>query len=203
MTSPLDRILERSVHELTLAVELADGHTDDAVIGAPTVHLTNAEATFHRTPSGFYVVSDLPPDPESLAIDVESRHYQRHKEAVPRDPDSLPYTVTLEPAPTYPFGGGQTLVRGRVSDGTHGIANATVEYVQGDTSVSTNPAGEYALPVSSFEPGDVAEEDGVRVVKPGGSDPSIEATHPDDDARTDATDVTLPVGGTASAFLQL
>lgn len=198
--APLDRI----VTELTLAVGLEDTYTDGPPKGPPRVAVENADAEFVRTPGGFFVLVDLPDEPATLDVVVESDYYLREERTVDRselDPDAPLETIDLVPAPAYPFRGGVTLVRGTVEENDEPVPGATVSYLQGSAVTWSDADGEFVLPVTDFELDDVVvdDEDG-RVVEPGGQSPTIEAAHPDDD-RTTERDVTLPVGGTASADL--
>lgn len=198
--APLDRI----VTELTLAVGLEDTYAGGPPRGPPRVVVDNADAEFVRTPGGFFVLVDLPAEPATLDVVVESDYYLREERTVDRselDPDAPLETIDLVPAPAYPFGGGVTLVRGTVEENDEPVPGATVSYLQGSAVTWSDADGEFVLPVTDFELDDVDDDDeDGRVVEPGGQSPTIEAAHPDDD-RTTERDVTLPVGGTASADL--
>lgn len=199
MTGPLDSVTT----ELTVAVALEDTSTGGPPRGRPRVELANAEAAFLRNPSGYHVLVDLPVEPSTLEIVVESELYLREERSVDRsslDPTAPLVTVELVPGPAYPFGAGTTLVRGLVEDGGDPVPDAAVSYVQGSDGTRCNASGEFALGVTDFTSEDVGTDDDVRVVEPGGRRPTIEATHPDD-GRTASTDVVLPVGGTASVTL--
>lgn len=205
MSDAGDEPLDRITHELALAVELEDTYTDGPPRDQPRVAVTNTDAEFVRTPGGFFVLVDLPAEPATLdVVVVESDYYLREERTVDRselDPDAPLETIDLVPAPAYPFGGGVTLVRGTVEENDEPVPGATVSYLQGSAVTWSDADGEFVLPVTDFELDDVVvdDEDG-RVVEPGGQSPTIEAAHPDDD-RTTERDVTLPVGGTASADL--
>lgn len=202
--------LETIGTELTVAVELADGFTGGPARGSPTVHATNLdvpdhEAPFVTTPSGYHALVDAPADPTTLELTVDSELYLPTTRSVDRstlDPDDPVVTVELVPGPAYPFGGGVTLVRGVVTADGDPLDGASVAYAQGSATTATDAAGEYALPITDIERDDVATESRTRMLKPGGDDPTVTSTH-SDDGTTVSADVTLPVGGTASASLDL
>lgn len=196
--------LERISTELTLAVALEDTHADAPPRESPAVTVTNADVEFLRTPGGYHVLVDLPPEPPTLEVVVESDRFLREERTVDRsdlDPDRPLVTIELVPGPAYPFGGGVTLVRGTVEAADAPVPGATVSYRQGSAVTWTDADGEYALPLTEFDTADVdTDDEGTRFLEPGGLTPTIEATHPDD-GRTTELDVPIPVGGTASAHL--
>lgn len=196
--------LERITTELTLAVALEDTYADAPPRGQPSVAVANADVDVLRTPGGYHVLVDLPPEPPTLDVVVESERYLREERTVDRsdlDPDRPLVTIELVPGPAYPFGGGATLVRGTVEEADVPVAGATVSYRQGSAVTWTDADGEYALPLTGFDPSDVdTDDEGTRFLEPGGLTPTIEAAHPDD-GRTTELDVPIPVGGTASAHL--
>lgn len=195
--------VESFTSELSVAIELVDRHTGRAPVGEPTVTVTNADYEVTRTPSGYFVLSDLPVEPATLAVTVAAETYLDEERSITHG--SLPPTeplveIELEPGPAYPFGGGETLVRGVVEDGGEPVSGADVAYVQGSATTRTAGNGEYVLPIRDIPGGDVVtDSDGNRTLAPGGAIPTIEATHPD--GRTTDADVSVPVGGTASAHL--
>ena len=195
--------LESFSTELTVAVALTDRHTDGPPVGDPTIRVTNADYAFTETPSGYYVLTDLPDDPETLEVTVESEAYLDQErsitpEALPDDDPSLEFS--LEPGPAYPFGGGETVVRGLVEDGDGPVAGAEVAYVEGTAMTQTDERGDYALPVRDLASDDLGTDDeGRRALKPGGADPTIRATHPD--GRTTEVTPTVRIGASASANL--
>ncbi|HKJ60032.1 MAG TPA: hypothetical protein VKA37_12440, partial [Halobacteriales archaeon] len=197
--------LARVNTELTIAVALEDAFTDDPPREPPSVRVENADVEFLRTPAGYHVLVDLPADPPTLDVVVESDRYLREERTVDRsedlDADHPLVTIELVPGPGYPFGGGVTLVRGTVEEDDAPVAGATVSYSQGSAVTWADADGEYVLPVTGFESDDVVTDDeGTRFLEPGGLTPTIEAIHPDDGRTTDL-DVPIPVGGTTSAHL--
>lgn len=196
--------LERVTIHLALAVALEDVVAGGPPRVTPRVAVANADVEFVRTPAGYHVLVDRPSLPETLEVVVDADAYLREERTVDRsshDPASA-LAVDLLPAPAYPFGGGATLVRGTVADGDGPVAGAAVSYRQGTDVGRSDDAGEFVLPVTDVGRGDVGTDDeGRRVVEPGGGSPTVEATHPDD-GRTATADVTLPVGGTGRAELE-
>lgn len=195
--------VESFTTELSVAVELVDSLTGEPPVGRPTVRVTNADDDVERTPSGYYVLVDLPSDPATIEVTVESEAYLEETDSITHG--SLPadeplYEIELVPGPAYPFGGGETLVRGVVEDGDEPVAGAEVAYVEGSATTRTNETGEYVLPIRGVESADVGtDSDGTRILDPGGGSITVEATHPD--GRTTDADVVVPLGGTASAPL--
>ena len=195
--------LESFSTELSVAVALTDRHTDGPPVGEPTVRVTNADVEFTETPSGYYVLTDLPSVPATLEVVIESEAYLDQErsitpQALPEDDPSLEFS--LEPGPGYPFGSGETVVRGLVEDADGPVAGAEVEYVEGTGRTETDARGDYALPIRDLSSDDLGTDDeGRRALKPDGDDPTIRATHPD--GRTSEVTPTVRIGETTSANL--
>jgi hypothetical protein len=201
--------LERFRTELAFAVGLEDTFTGGPVRGPTTVRATNldthsGEASFVETPSGYHALIDAPADPSTVELVVDADRYVRATKSVDRstlDPDAPLTTIELVPGPGYPFGGGVTLVRGVVTRGGDPVPGATVAFAEGSDTTETDAAGEYALPIIDIGRDDVVTNDeGIRLLKPDGDDPTVEATHPVD-GDTTSTSLQLSIGGTANAFL--
>jgi hypothetical protein len=100
------------------------------------------------------------------------------------DPRHPVVEVVLRPAPAYPFGAHETLVRGRVRDGAgEGVAGATVT-LDGTTLLGgTDDRGEFvlAVPVGAAAPTTTTAADraGRRRVLVDGAPPTLRVTHPD------------------------
>lgn len=194
------RQLDSFTHECSMAVQLVDSLTEGAPVGDPTLSVTNADVEPVTNPSGYRVFVDLEDESATLALRVESDAYlvAEQSETPSTLPDDDPLVaVRLEPGPGYPFGSGETVVRGLVEDGDEPVAGAEVEYVEGAASTRTDDRGDFALPMKTLtDDGLGTDGDGNRALKPGGSDPTIRATLADD--RTADRTVTVRIGETAS-----
>jgi hypothetical protein len=151
-------------------------------------------------PSGYRVFVDLADESRTLDLKVESDAYlvaeQSETPATLPEEDPL-VTIRLEPGPSYPFGAGQTVVRGLVEDSDEAVAGAHVAYVEGEASTRTDPRGDFALPIEAMTDTDLGtDDDGNRALKPGGANPTIRATLPD--GRTADRTPTVRIGETAS-----
>lgn len=195
--------VESFTTSLSVALSLVDRRTGEPPVGEPTVTVTNADYDPVRTPSGYYVLVDLPANPATVEVTVGAEAYIQEDRSITHGslPSDEPLVeIELEPGPAYPYGGGETVVRGVVEENDEPVAGATVAYVQGSATARTNEAGEYAFPIRDIASDDVGtDSDGDEVLLPGGDTPTIEATHPDDG--TTDVDVSIPLGGTASAHL--
>jgi hypothetical protein len=188
---------------LSVAISLVDRRTGGPPVGEPTVTVTNADYDPVRTPSGYHVLVDLPAHPATIEVVVDAEAYIEEERPITHGslPSDEPLVeIELEPGPAYPYGDGETVVRGVVEEHGEPVAGAAVAYVQGSATARTNEDGEYALPIREIDSVDVeTDSDGNEILSPGGDTPTIEATHPDDG--TTDVDVSIPLGGTASAHL--
>lgn len=194
------RQVDSFTHECSMAVQLVDSRTDGAPVGDPTLTVTNADVEPVTNPSGYRVFVDLEDESTPLDLRVESEAYLDAEQS--ETPSTLPaddplVEVRLEPGPGYPFGGGETVVRGLVEDGDEPVAGADVEYVEGEASTRTDDRGDFALPIVTLPDDDLGtDDDGNRALKPGGSNPTIRATLAD--GRTADRTPTVRIGETAS-----
>lgn len=183
-----------------MAVQLVDSLTGGTPVGEPTLTVTNADIEPVRNPSGYRVFVDLADESNTLDLRVESEAYldaeQSETPATLPDDDPL-VEIPLEPGPGYPFGRGETLVRGLVEDGKEPVAGADVEYVEREASTRTDERGDFALPIERLPAEDIGTDDeGNRALKPGGSNPTIRATLAD--GRTADRTPTVRIGETTS-----
>lgn len=199
------RPVDSFTHECSMAVQLTDSLTEGAPVGDPTLTVTNAEVEPVRNPSGYRVFVDLEDESTTLDLRVESDAYLVAEQS--ETPSSLPaddprVEITLEPGPGYPFGGGETLVRGSVEDGDEPVAGADVAYVEGEATTRTDGRGDFALPFEPLPDADIGTDDeGNRALKPGGSDPTIRVTLAD--GRTAERNPTVRIGAAASTTFSL
>lgn len=183
-----------------MAVQLVDNLTEGAPVGDPTLTVTNADVEPVTNPSGYRVFVGLADESATLDLRVESEAYLDAEQS--ETPSSLPaddplVEIRLEPGPGYPFGSGETLVRGLVEDSDEPVAGADVEYVEGEASTRTDDRGDFALPIQPLPDEALGTDDeDNRALKPGGSDPTIRVTLAD--GRTAERDPTVRIGETTS-----
>ena len=204
-------------HRLSVAVELKDGYTDGAPRRQPAVTLADRPEQFVHTPSGAFVLLDLPTSVEEVTVAVEGAGYlpavTTIEDIEEPDTDYEATSITLTPAPSYRFPATATLVRGTVEADDRPLADATVRLAGPDAdpedvhprsrTTRTNETGEFVAFFTDLTAADVAEEYdsgpdlGRRIVHVDGERPELRVTHPDTDA-TETVPVGVPVAGTAS-----
>ena len=179
----------------------------DAVTGrAPSTPITviwvDGGKRFRRTPSGHFVVTDLPADLAELTVDIRGGgRYLNSSVTIdkfgtisnPIDSSYEAAEVLLYPAPSYPFDRGATLVRGSINANGEPVeaAECWIE-MTGDNPPTfeaegrSDPRGEYVLPVRGIGPADVTQAyqdgtavDGRKLVHVDGGQPTVVVKHPD------------------------
>lgn len=131
-----------------MAIRPIDTVTGRPPRGRPRIRLVDRPESFTRTPSGFYVLTDLPDDVETVTVDVDGLpEYLPERRTiedvltamattptdggVDSDAEDSGSTVTAESiplllAPAYRFPPGATLVRGSVTADGEPVPGATV-----------------------------------------------------------------------------
>ncbi|MBD3922439.1 hypothetical protein H8B09_27045 [Paenibacillus sp. PR3] len=129
-----------STLRLSVVVQLRDRLSPDgSAIGQLRVRAVETDQYARRTPSGYHVLTDMPPGTYTIAI--ESAYYnpaalQAGVAAEPGIPP--PLVVDLRPNRTYPLQDGATLLRGAVREigGNAGVGAAVTAALHGpQTSV--------------------------------------------------------------------
>lgn len=176
---------------LSLAVSLRDAVTDERPQGDPqvTVDDDDPDAT---TPNGYRVFLDRGEDAVTVAVDGGDRYLDEERtiDLLTHDPTDA-VTFHLRPAPAYRFPPGATIVRGRVVDDSDDPVPDAEVSVQGLTpTTETDARGAYVYFFDLDDPDIALVERGDRtVVDVGGSDPTVEATHPDHTTVSESTEV--------------
>ena len=206
---------------LSVAIELTDAFTGRQPRG-PHVRLSDRPETFTRTPSGYFVLTDLPEDAAPITVTVDgSRDYlpeQFRIEAAELDSSPVIETIELVPSPAYRFPASTTLVRGSITEGSDpgvALSDATVTIEGTDVEGPDVPPfraggrsderGEYVLFITGITADDVVVsyengtgedgEPGARFVHVGEEKPTVRAVHPDTGEEIDES-IAVPVGRT-------
>lgn len=192
---------------LSLAVELTDSFTGRPPLGTPRVRIKDRAITPIRTPSHYYVFTDLPAETVTVQIDGEDRYLPEQIEDVttkdlsdpatdvdPADKATLPLVeVDLIPAPPYRFPAGTTRIRGSVTDSAGDpVMGADLKIRDLEASTRTTDTGEFVVFLTGLTDDDVRTADNDRLVTVDGGDPTIDVDHPDLGATSES--VTVPEG---------
>lgn len=204
----------------SIVIELIDSVTDAPPRDPPRVRLRGRPETFTRTPSGYFVVNDLPEAaaPVTVTVDDSPQYLSDRHVFSADDLDSVPAVerIDLLPAPGYSFHAGATLVRGSITTGDDPEAPLAAIDVTIDTddldddhtptftaTGRSDARGEYVLFVRGITGEDVLEEypdgsgtDADRVVHVDGAKPRVRAVRPDTGAER-REEVAIPEGRTA------
>lgn len=210
--------------KLAVAVTLIDTFTGRRPIGNPVVSLIdeNEQRTELSTnASGDHLLlfdadQKAPTGAVKLQVTDKERKYlgEERSETISETP-SL-FEIELVPSPSYEFAGGATLLRGHVrnnADKDVEGATVTVRDLPGGFS-RTNQNGEFAIPFEGVQANEalisgptkkrlvtVSRENGKRVVKIDGNDPTIEAVH--ESFGNDSTTLSVEKGGTTKKNFKL
>ncbi|WP_331234136.1 hypothetical protein [Natronorarus salvus] len=202
---------------LSVAIGLEDAFTGRQPRG-PRVRLGDRPETFTRTPSGYYVLTDLPEDAAPITVSVDGTPDYLPEQFTIESPDldSPPVIETIElvPSPAYRFPANATLVRGSITEGTDAspLSDVTLKIEGTDDEGPDAPAfrargrsderGEYVLFITGITADDVIEsyddengESDGRVVHVAEEKPTVRAVHPDTGQVIEES-IAVPVGGT-------
>lgn len=205
MTADGDRLSIGTVGTtLSIAVELTDVYTGGRPVGPTRVSLVDRDETFRRSPTGDYVLCDLPNDVESVRIRVDGAVYlpeERSVELSTLDELSPVVSVALRPAPNYAFGTGVTLVRGHVVDADdEPVPGATVTIDGRDDETRSDHRGEFVVWFDDLARDEVGTNvDGERFVEIGGTDPQVRVENSDGATATERLEV--PLGAAVSTVV--
>lgn len=174
---------------LSLAVKPVDARTGRRPVGRPRVSVTGIDVKPVENRSGYQVFVDLWDEPpnRSLTVSVDGRGYYRDeaREVNPTNLNSAGSAVVVKLVPKY-----STLVRGYVRDGSgEGLSGAKLSVRTLGFSTETDADGEFFLFFERLPSENVTTENGRKLVKVNGEDPTIEATH----LEQGETTATLPV----------
>lgn len=176
---------------LTVAVRVVDSFTGKVPSTDLTVTVGEFDVLPVRNPSGYYCFLDLPDNPITVTVNGGERYLDVTETVDPAAHDPPAVDIEVTPSPAYRFPPGATLIRGIIREGGSDensddngekppIAGATVSLRHIDREAVTNENGEFVLFITNITDEDVVQtDDGRRVITVSGSDPVIEADHPD------------------------
>lgn len=186
---------------LSLAVSLRDAVTGDRPMGDPRVTVEGDEPDA-TTPGGYHVFLDRGGDDVTVAVDSGDRYLddERTVDLLTHDPADA-VTFELQPAPAYSFSSGATLIRGQVEDDADQPVADGVVSVQGlSRATRTDARGAFVYFFAVGTDGEAVKRGDQTVIEVSGSDPIVEASHPDHGTVTETT--TVEEGSTVVADLQ-
>lgn len=189
---------------LSLAVVVVDGFTGERLVEGARVTLEDEGANPLRTepvkkPDGYRLFLDLPDTTVHVSVDGGKRYLkpddQERPEVIPSelwsqwetDGDEPIEVIELTPSAAYDFPAGSTLIRGHVFDSEgEGLAEATLSIPgvgnEEEMGVSgegeTDERGQFMLFFNGVSPDNVERENGRRLVKVDGENPTVEVSHP-------------------------
>lgn len=181
------RVVENPSVTLTVAVAVEDAVTGRRLRDVD-VSLADRDDEPVRNPSGYHCFVDLPSSVDSVTVEVDGGSRYRDVATVidldTLDPDAPSERIPLQPAPSFQFPPGETVLRGRVEEGTGPpgtgtpLADVPVHLVDGERSTTTTDAGEFVFVFDSTT--DVTGG----VVQVDGGSPTVEADPPTRGARS-------------------
>lgn len=175
MTTPAVTFLERRSRRLSFAVYLLDDYSKGLPLGMIDVFLDDGRRAT-KNASSYYLFLDLPED--EYRVLVRSDYYFDEKSAPINTAtynNKNTINISLMPRPSYPFGPGETLVRGILLDGdgrpiSGGMLSGHA--ANKDFSSRTTETGEFVIYFGTLGEEDVVEEDEKYFIK-GHTDPEI------------------------------
>lgn len=226
MTAQRWRSVSTATRRLGAAVRCIDAVTGRPPHGRVFIRWEERDIAFDRTPSGHYVVTDLPADVTEITVAIRTPDEYLDVDVTidevgtVEDPLEGGYSgeeVVLYPSPSYYFGRNATLVRGSVIAEGEPVeaAECWIETSDADTTPSftaesrSDSRGEFVLPVLSIGAGDVikAYQDGTSVddrplVHVDEEQPTVIVAHPETGESVEQS-VVLPEGDTVRLDISL
>jgi hypothetical protein len=162
IVSPGDVISGR----LSLAVRLVDDFAKTNPVGVFRVKIKEGDIKARENLSGYYLFLGLVPGKYTIA--AESDIYLSEETVVDisvLDPKNPVQVIAVLPAPSYPFPGSATLVRGVVISGTTPVGDAEIKVTSKSMETRTNESGEFVLYFTGIK----SESISVEIQKDGNS----------------------------------